>query len=83
MEAPREIEAFGTTYVRVDAIEGRIREPIERWYSVAELVELSGFSRSSIYRAMEDGRLAYRCPNGSDVGRRVSHSEWSRFLTAK
>ena len=81
MDMPSELTINGVTYVRTDAIEGRTPEQtVERWYSVAELAELSGFTPSSIYRAMAGGRLAYRCPNGSDVGRRVAQSEWERFV---
>lgn len=82
MEAPEELALFGARYVRADLIESLTPEPIERWYSVAELVDMSGFSASSIYRAMRQGRLAYKCPNGSSVGRRVSRREWTRFLEA-
>lgn len=82
MKAPEELAAFGAVYVRADLVADRTPEPIERWYSVAELADMSGFSASSIYRAMAQGRLAYKCPNGSDVGRRVSRTEWERFLEA-
>lgn len=80
MDMPNELNVNGVLYVRADEQEGRTPEPIERWYSVAELAELSGFTTSSIYRAMASGRLAYKCPNGSDVGRRVAQSEWERFV---
>lgn len=81
MDMPSKLTINGVVYVRADAIEGRTQEQtVERWYSVAELAELSGFSASSLYRAMSDGRLAYKCPNGSDVGRRVAQSEWERFV---
>lgn len=80
MDMPIELTVNGVRYVRADAQEGRTPEPIERWYSVAELADMSGFTPSSIYRAMAGGRLAYKCPNGSDVGRRVALSEWERFL---
>lgn len=82
MELPRELDICGVKYVRADAIESRTPEKIERWYSVAELADVSGFSVASIYRAMAKGRLAYICPNESDVGRRVSKSEWERFLSS-
>lgn len=79
MDMPTTLVVNGIEYVRRDSL---TREPteIERWYSVAELADMSGFTPSSIYRAMGDGRLRYKCPNGSDVGRRVSHAEWERFL---
>ena len=81
MDMPSELTVNGVRYVRADTQEGRTREPtVERWYSVAELADMSGFTASSIYRAMAGGRLAYKCPNGSDVGRRVALSEWERFL---
>lgn len=81
MDMPSELTINGVMYVRADAIEGRTPEQaVERWYSVAELADMSGFTASSIYRAMADGRLAYKCPNGSDVGRRVARSEWERFV---
>lgn len=75
-----ELVLDGVKYIRADLVEGRTRERHERWHSVAELVRMSGFSRSSIYRAMDEGRLEYRCPNESGVGRRVSDSMWTRFL---
>ena len=77
MDMPVTLTVNGVEYVRRDSL---TEEPtVKRWYSVAELVEMSGFSPSSIYRAMAQGRLAYKCPNGSDVGRRVESTEWERF----
>lgn len=70
---PNVIKVGDVTYIREDSA-------LERWYSVAELSEMSGFTLSSIYRAMNDGRLAYKCPNNTNIGRRVSRSEWTRFL---
>ncbi len=81
MDMPTLLVVNGVEYVRRDSLTQEQPE-VERWYSVAELVEMSGFTASSIYRAMSQGRLAWKCPNGSDVGRRVSSTEWARFCAA-
>lgn len=82
MELPDRLEICGRWYRAEDTIVHEAEPPaIERWFSVKELVKSSGFSRSSIYRAMDSGRLAYKCPNGSNSGRRVEQSEWTRFLS--
>lgn len=54
---------------------------IERWYSVSELAELSGFPASAIYAAIRNGRLKARSMNGGTRYRRVSESEWLRYVT--
>lgn len=80
--SPETLVVNGVRYVREDVAASRTPEPLERWYRVAELSELSGFTEASIYRAMSSGRLAYKCPNGAKAGRRVSESEWRRYLSA-
>lgn len=84
MEMPQELTVNGELYIREDVAKERfsVERPLERWYKVAELVELTGFSQSSIYRAMDSGRLAFRCPNGSRHGRRVAETEWRRFVSS-
>lgn len=52
---------------------------LERWYSVAELHELTGWPKRTIYDAIERGELASIIPNGCVRGRRVSESEWRRW----
>lgn len=82
MEMPEELTVNGVLYIRSDVAMDRASQPpaLERWYKVAELVDITGFSQSSIYRAMDSGKLAYKCPNGSKSGRRVSETEWVRFI---
>lgn len=83
MVLPETIEIGGVRYIREDMANRSSSEPsVERWFKVSELVELTGFSQASIYRAMESGRLRYKCPNGSDVGRRVAYSEWQRYVAS-
>lgn len=53
---------------------------LERWYTVAELSEQTGFKKSAIYAAIRDGRLAAKSPNGGTRYRMVSESEWLRFI---
>lgn len=84
MDMPAELTVNGELYIREDVARKRFSSApaMERWYKVSELVELTGFSQSSIYRAMESGRLGYKCPNGSTSGRRVSEGEWRRFVSS-
>lgn len=78
--APDCISAYGCLYYRDGVVKHLQPRDTERWYSVAELSEASGFNKASIYRAMKEGRLAFKCPSGTTYGRRVSLSEWNRFL---
>lgn len=84
MDMPPELTVNGLLYIRADVAQERfaVAQPLERWYKVSELVELTGFSQSSLYRAMDSGRLGFKCPNGSNSGRRVSETEWRRFLSS-
>lgn len=59
--------------------EGGEHMALERWYSVAELHELTGWPKRTIYDAIERGELASVIPNGCVRGRRVSESEWQRW----
>lgn len=52
---------------------------LERWYTVAELSELTGFKKSAIYAAIRDGRLTAKSPNGGTRYRMICESEWLRF----
>lgn len=54
---------------------------LERWYTVAELVKLTGFKKSAINAAIRSGRLKAKAPNGGTRWRMVSESEWKRFLS--
>lgn len=84
MDMPSELTVNGKLYIREDVAMSRFSKvpALERWYRVSELVDLTGFSQSSIYRAMDSGRLSFKCPNGSKSGRRVSETEWRRFLSS-
>ena len=53
---------------------------LERWYTVAELAELTGFKKSAIYAAIRNGLLRAVSPNGGTRYRMVSASEWNRYL---
>lgn len=79
---PPSVELNGETYYRADVARkmfaGRPREP-ERTYSVAELNAMSGMPKTSIYRAMDDGRLGFVRYNGSSR-RRVPESAWWEFI---
>lgn len=59
--------------------EGGEHMALERWYSVAELHELTGWPKRTIYDAIERGELASIIPNGCARGMRVSESEWRRW----
>lgn len=79
MDMPSELVVNGVRYVRADECQRQGPTPIERWYTVAELVEMSGFSKSEINAAIRDKRLDARAPNGGTRYRRVRESEWRRF----
>ena len=82
MDMPSELTVNGVRYVREDAARPQGPTPIERWFAVSELAEMSGFSKASLYRAMDAGRLDYRCPNGSRCGRRVSEGMWDSYVAS-
>ena len=61
--------------------ESHTQDPtLERWFTVAELCERTGFKRSTLYAAIRSGRLRAKAPNGGTRWRRVSETEWLRFL---
>lgn len=53
---------------------------LERWYTVRELVELTGFSKSAINAAIRSGRLVAKSPNGGTRYRMVSTSAWLNYI---
>ena len=82
---PDSITLDGCEYVRADVAELAVRsEPtIERTYSVAELAELTGWSESTLYRAVGTGQLVAVMPNGTTRGMRVRASDYERWLSAR
>lgn len=52
---------------------------METSYTVAELHGMSGIPRTSLYKAIADGRLRAFTLNGARNGKRVWESEWRRF----
>lgn len=53
---------------------------MERYYTVAEVAEMTGIPRRTIYDAMSAGRLAYVVPNGGTRGRRVRERDVAEWL---
>ena len=53
---------------------------IERYYTIKELVEASGFPKNTLYRAIQSGELKAVLPNGSERGMRVSESSFNEWL---
>lgn len=53
---------------------------IERYYTVKELVEASGFPKNVLYRAIQSGELKAVLPNGNVRGMRVSESSFGEWL---
>lgn len=54
---------------------------MQRTYTVAEVSEITGLPRKTIYRAMDDGRLDYLTPNGcTRRGRRLTEQQVDRWL---
>lgn len=83
-EKPDVIDISGVTYIRADRIpEGIREEPIERHYTVAELSDMSGFSKSEINAAIRRGEMEAVYPNGGTRYRRIAHSEFIRWKRAK
>jgi len=84
MELPAELDICGVTYVRADRIPERTRgTAIERHYLVSELVKMSGFSKSTLERAIQNGELTAVCPNGGVRYRRIPESSYLRWLASK
>lgn len=53
---------------------------MERHYTVAEVAEITGIPRRTIYAAMRSGLLAYVTPNGGKRGRRVRERDVATWL---
>lgn len=58
-----------------------MEDGLERWYTIPELAERTGFKRSALYAAVRAGRLVAVSPNGGTRYRMVSDGEWRRFLS--
>ena len=54
---------------------------LERWFTVAELSEQTGFKKSAINASIRAGRLKAKAPNGGTRYRMISESEWLRFIS--
>lgn len=55
---------------------------MERYYTVADVAEMTGIPRRTIYAAMSAGLLAYVKPNGGKRGRRVRERDVAAWLEA-
>lgn len=53
---------------------------MERYYTVAEVSEITRIPRRSVYAAMSAGLLAYVTPNGGKRGRRVRERDVAAWL---
>ena len=53
---------------------------MERYYTVAEVAEITGIPKRTIYAAMSAGLLAYTTPNGGKRGRRVRECDVAAWL---
>lgn len=82
MDAPERIVAFETEYIRSDIAgsSSTSASTIERWYTVAELATMTGFSKSEINAAIRRGLLEAHAPNGGTRYRKVRESEWQRYV---
>ena len=56
---------------------------MERYYTVAEVAEITGIPRRTIYAAMSSGLLAYVTPNGGTRGMRTTEAWVSAWLEGK
>lgn len=82
-DLPKTMTIDGVTYVREDSIVSGMANPFEESYSIAELVELTGFKRRTIYSFIEDGELVAIRPHGGGRGMRVMRSDWDAFVEAR
>ena len=75
---PEIITVNGESYARTDvARELYSKVPaLERTYTVAELVEKTGWPKSTINAAIRRGELIATAPNGGERYRRVRESDW-------
>lgn len=51
-----------------------------QYLTVAQIEEEYGTPKSSVYKAMEDGRLAYRTPNGQSKPRHARREDVEAWL---
>lgn len=84
MDAPESIWVSEVEYIRKDIAErsSNSTSTIERWYTVAELALMTGFSKSEINAAIRRGLLEAHAPNGGTRYRKVRESEWQRYIEA-
>lgn len=78
---PEIVTINGVSYTRTDvAREIYATAPaIERSYTVSELVEMSGWPKSTINAAIRRGELIAVAPNGGERYRRVNESDWAMW----
>lgn len=79
---PEIITVNGVSYTRTDiARELYAAAPsLERTYTVAELVERTGWPKSTINAAIKRGELIAVAPNGGERYRRIKESDWSLWV---
>lgn len=79
---PEIITVNGESYTRTDVarkLYSRIPS-LERTYSVAELVEMTGWPKSTINAAIRRHELTAIAPNGGERYRRIRESDWDFWL---
>lgn len=56
---------------------------MDRYYSIVQMAKLTGFSRQTIYKAIEDGELPYFKPRGCKRTWRIAESDMERWIRSK
>lgn len=81
MELPTELSICGVRYVMADSAPDL--PPMERYYTIAELSELTGLSKGELSAAVRRREMTCICPNGGTRYRRVAEGEFRRWLASK
>ena len=56
---------------------------MDRYHSIVQMAKLTGFSRQTIYKAIEDGELPYFKPRGCKRTWRIAESDMERWIKSK
>ena len=85
MELPSVIDLCGTEYVRGDVV-AELREQLsqrtgpEPVFTAAQVAEMSGVSKRTIYNLMDKGIIAFIVPNGCTKPRLVTQTTYEKWI---
>lgn len=83
-ELPTSLTINGVRYLREDVVLSESPSPLlEPYYTVSQICEMTGFSKSSINAAIRRHEMTAVPPNGGKRYRRVSKSDFEAWVSKR